>query len=225
MPNYLLYHAVTRDELYQCAWSLLKYLSTYNLKPPPDQQLVIHASQPAFVEAYCVFFQEYEMLQPATTSAIETIHKFCQAREGNLLYFGASAYPVVPLEPVFDAIEHGALYSALASGRKNGAAQSQISVLGLNTRQHHFDQINVHSGKPVDDFAEQCSDVKDFNLLLRSFFERYGEESVPRLVKLASYIDINRIRQERLHFERLPLLIRITRKLTGRGWNIASYIR
>ncbi len=225
MPNFLLYHAVTPDEVHACAWSLIRYLNQCNLKPPAEERLVIYTNQPAALENYSAFFNQFEFREPTGNTKTGTVQNFCSNVKGNVLFFGPGTYPTQPLRPVFESIQKGNIYGSVISYRQEQALKKQIAVLGINTELHELDLSQLEQAKPVTGFAEQYHDLKDFPSLLKKFFTKYQEESVPELVKLSSSLDLNRIRAQKTEYMRLPFYKKITRKLTGKSWNIADYVR
>ena len=224
MPDILLYQAETPDETNAAAYALLKYLGTCNLKPPATTRLIIYTDQPALVEAYGAFFHQYEFRTPQGAGKTATLQECCATTKGNLIYFGGASYPVQPLEPVFAAIEKGAFYADVKQYRQDQQMVSEIVLLGINTNIQEL-TLPLPSKTNTIAFAEQYDDVKDFHILLRTFFRKYGEESIPNLVKLAAAIDINKIREQKSRYEQLPFFKKITRKVTGKGWNISNYVR
>lgn len=225
MQNFILFVAQTEDEVNAAAYSMIKYLGSCNLKPPADQTLVVFTRNPAALEAYSAFFNQFQFHQPQQDSKSETLKYFCNSRKGNMIYFGPNAYPARPLQPVFESIAKGTIYSDITRNRQGQGAQKDINVLGLNTAIHPFDLHVLENGQAVHGFAEQYMDVKEFHLLLRKFFKSYSEESVPGQIKLASAIDIGRIREQKNQYEKLPFFTKMTRRVTGKAWNIADYIK
>jgi hypothetical protein len=112
MQNYLVYRANTVEEIYECSYSLLKYLTVYNLKPPKDQKVVIYTSQPALLENYAPYFDQFELtdVQPTHTSRLGLIRNFFNQYQGNVLYLDTNTYCIAPLEPIFADIARGTTY-------------------------------------------------------------------------------------------------------------------
>lgn len=75
-----------------------------------------------------------------------------------------------------------------------------------------------------DESIERYQNLKEFPILLKDFFRRYQEESVPNQVKLIHNIDAKEIEQQKKKFESLPLASKWLRKLTGKGWSISNYL-
>lgn len=174
MRNYLLYIAATLDEVYECAYSILKYLEVYNLKPAHG--LVVYTNHPDLLEAYGSFFYDYELRPlPANADKDSIVNEFPRQKNGNVLYMDPGSYPVNKLDAEADG--------------------------------------NIRSYK----------DLKEFKFLLKDFFGRYQEESVPNQVKLIHTIDAGKIEAEKKEFERQPLLLQWIQKLSGKGWNILNY--
>lgn len=65
--------------------------------------------------------------------------------------------------------------------------------------------------------------LKEFRHLLDVFFSENGEESIPNLVKLAAPINTVTMLEAKKSFKRLPLLQRLFKQITGKGWKIEQY--
>ena len=224
MPNYILYHAATPDDVNATAYALIKHLGNYNLKPPADEKLVVFTNDPARLEAYSTFFSSFTF-RPATTDALNTLRQFSSGEKASLLYFGPAIYPVLPLQSIFHSIEKGVIYAGMSRQDGENSVQRQISLLGFHSGLHPFQLDELEKGRSADHFTEQYKDLPGFHLLLRKFFKRYAEESVSNQVKLASGIDLKRIREQKQQYDRLPLYKKITRRVTGKGWNMADFVR
>jgi hypothetical protein len=59
--------------------------------------------------------------------------------------------------------------------------------------------------------------------LLKDFFGRYQEESVPNQVKLIHNVDAKEIEIQKKNFDDLPVTSKWLRKIMGKGWNIHNY--
>jgi hypothetical protein len=175
MQKSILYIAVSLDEVYECAYSILKYLEVYNLKPPADHSLVIYTNYPELLEAYGSFFSRFELRQiPGHVSRQSIIADFKKETGRDVLYFDPNTYPVKQVED--------------------------------------------------DKSIEHYKNLKEFTLLLKDFFGRYQEESVPNQVKLIHSVDAKEIEKQKTEFEQLPLTAKWLRKLLGKGWNISNYM-
>lgn len=173
MRKIILYIALSLDEVYECAYSILKYLVVYNLKPPADHTLIVYTNYPELIEAYGSFFDQFELRPvPHNTDKQTIISEFKKEGE-NVLYMESNSYPV----------------------------------------------------KQVDDSnsIEHYNNLKEFTILLKDFFGRYQEESVPNQVKLIHNIDAKEIEKQKNKFENLPLASKWFRKITGKGWSIYNY--
>ena len=176
MRNHVLYIAASLDEVYKTAYSILKYLEVYNLKPPADHKLVVYTNHPDLLEVYGSFFSDYELrpLSPvADKKAI--VKQFTQETEGQVLYMDANSYPVNKLE----------------------------EEPNRNIRNYE--------------------DLKEFKILLKDFFGRYQEESVPNQVKLIHNVDAKKIEKDKKEFERLPVFAQWLKRLSGNAWSISKY--
>jgi hypothetical protein len=175
MRKYILYITSSLNEVYECAYSILKYLEVYNLKSPAEHALVIYSNYPNLLEAYGSFFNHFELRPMSVNSAKASIIESFKKEVGeNVLYFDSNTYPVKKMD-----------------------AEKSI---------------------------ESYKDLKEFPVLLKDFFRRYQEESVPNQVKLIHNIDAKEIANQKNKFERLPLASRWIRKIRGKGWNISNYL-
>jgi hypothetical protein len=175
MPKTILYIAFTLDEVYECGYSILKYLEVYNLKPPADHSLIVYTNYPDLLEAYGSFFNRFELRPIAEKADRQTIISDFKKEAGeNVLYFNSNEYPVKEVE--------------------NNAS------------------LACYKG------------LQEFKILLKDFFGRYQEESVPNQVKLIRNINAKEIEREKNKFESLPLASKWFKKMVGKGWNISNYL-
>ena len=78
----------------------------------------------------------------------------------------------------------------------------------------------------VKDLAETVvhyNQLKEFDVLLRLFFKKNEEESIPNLVKLSHALNPKLIGQEKQQYQELPFYKRWLLALTGKGWHIRQY--
>ena len=69
----------------------------------------------------------------------------------------------------------------------------------------------------TDKNIECYKDLKEFKILLKDFFGRYQEESVPNQVKLIHNVDAKEIEKQKNKFNELPLASKWFRKMIGKG--------
>lgn len=175
MPKYILYIAPSLNEVYECAYSILKYLEVYNLKPPQEHSLIIYTNYPDLLEAYGSFFNRFELrTMPANTNKESIVAHFKSEVGENVVYFDSKTYPVKKVD--------------------------------------------------LDKSTECYKNLKEFSVLLKDFFGKYQEESVPNQIKLIHNIDAKKIEEQKRQFENLPLPSKWVKKLTGKGWNISNYL-
>jgi len=176
MQQTILYIAFTLDEVYECGYSILKYLEVYNLKPPSDHSMVVYTNYPDLLEAYGSFFNQFDLRPiPENRNKQSILSEFKQESGEKVLYFNSNEYPV----------------------------------------------------KEVDDKTkgvESYKGLQEFKILLKDFFGRYQEESVPNQVKLLRNINAKDIEREKNKFENLPLASKLFRKMIGKGWHISNYL-
>lgn len=175
MQKTILYIAFTLDEVYECGYSILKYLEVYNLKPPVDHSLTVYTNYPDLLETYGSFFNRFELRSiPEKTDRQSIISNFKNEAGENVLYFNSNEYPVKEIES--------------------------------NT------SFESHKG------------LQEFKILLKDFFGRYQEESVPNQVKLIRNVNAKQIEKEKNKFESLPLASKWLKKIVGKGWHISNYL-
>jgi hypothetical protein len=275
MQNFIVYRANTTDEIYECSYSLLKYLTVYNVKPPLDQTVVIYTSQPAMLEIYGPFFNQFELkdVQPSNPSSLALLKHFFKDHVGNALYLDTNTYPIAPLEPLFSDLAKGHSYVLKwnsITGKKNGSDKTlqrielgessfetdiselkkwNDSVLGFNSQykelineileqtskarsqlkpelvekwllHSNLQGLNVRTAGHV---IAQYDDLKEFGNLLRKFFTKYQEESVPNQLKLIQHFDAAMIQQQKKAFQSLPFHQKLLKRLTGQHWSIEKY--
>jgi hypothetical protein len=220
MPDYLVFHAAAAEEVHQCAYALLKYLDVYNLNPPASHAVVIFTPHPAALDVYGSFFGSFDLREiDPDKPAMDCLRGFCEENEGAVLFLGENTYPVSALEAVFAGIAEGNVYAE----RQEPLG---VSVLGFYARSATSpgDAMKV-AAKGLDGYLAHYTDLKEFGQLLKDFFTRYQEESVPNQVKLMHNIDAAEIQVQKRQFLKLPLPVRLLKKLTGRGWRVSNYLR
>lgn len=175
MQKSILYIASTLDEVYECAYSILKYLEVYNLKPPASHSIFVYTNYPELLEAYGSFFSGFTLRPiPEGMDKQSILSQFKNENGENVLHFNSNTYPVKEVE--------------------------------------------------ADKSIECYQDLKEFKILLRDFFGRYQEESVPNQVKLIHNVDAKEIEKQKKKFNDLPVTSKWFRRITGKGWNISNYI-
>jgi hypothetical protein len=221
MPNQIVYIATTPSQVHECAYSLLKHLDVYNLKPPADQLVLVYTTEPAMLEAYGSFFNHFDLKQVKGNGGLPQFQSILDEHPGNFLYLDTHVYPVREIEPIFCDMGKGKLFLK----KKQGTEGLGFSILGLNAVQRVPVQ-SLLSGKNYES-AEEClaayEDLREFNLLLRDFFKKYQVESVPNQVKLLHHVDAQKIQEQKRKYQNLPFHQRVLRKLTGKGWRIVDY--
>lgn len=234
MRNIIIYSAFSPEETLDCSYSLLKYLDIYNLKPPADHSLVIYTSDPAALEAYGSFFRSFELkdlyqrnVGPEHTP--DFIRQAAEPYEGNILYVGSATYPVKELDGIFSDISRGAVFldqhPSPTNGREPVPAFQQLSALGFISHQREkiTGDLNNLKTQTSRDTLATYQDLKEFRILLRHFFRRHQEESIPNQVKLMHTLDPLVILEEKKKFLKQPLYARLLNKMMGRGWSISRY--
>jgi hypothetical protein len=236
MSNFIIYHASSADEINECSYSLLKYLDVYNLKPPSDHRLVIYTSKPAQLELYGSLFHHFELHEISSdgknaTEKINTLNKFSASHNGNILLMGGATYPVKDLSMLFSNISRGTVYGSDNGSIQNnkrethGIKHEPLSVLGFRSgTKTSINQLMLSRDlKSVKGFIEEYHDLREFRLLLKDFFERNQEESIPNLVRIIHPVNASEIESQKKKYLQLPVYTRLIRKMTGRSWNIARY--
>jgi hypothetical protein len=77
--------------------------------------------------------------------------------------------------------------------------------------------------KSADTYIFEYTNFEEFNQLLRIFFQKNEEESIPNQVKLIHHIDAATIQQQKEQFQQQPLLKKWLQTLSGRKWSIKQY--
>jgi hypothetical protein len=223
MPNRIIYCLASVDEIYECSYSLLKYLDVYNLKPPVDHGLLIYTNKPALLEAYGAYFNDFDLREfnpaPESVAKLEQVRKIVAEEKGNILYMPSNSYFVKELGNLFMSIAQGTIFTGKKSTEVNA-----IPVLGFNSeRQNLQSTLDAKNAKSTQGFIEQYDDLKEFRKLLKDFFRKYQEESIPNQVKLMHSIDAAKMQDEKNKFKQLPLHQRLLRKMMGKGWSIMGH--
>jgi hypothetical protein len=236
MSNFIICHATTPDEINECSYSLLKYLDVYNLKPPSDHQLVIFSSRPALLELYGSLFYNFQLNEipseeKTVSDKINTLARFASANQGNILFMGGASYPVKDLSMLFSNIGRGTIYGSDAASsafHRNEKASNKLEVLTVlgfrsapNTNIAELMKSEVL--KSVKGFIEEYPNLQEFRLLLKEFFHRNQEESIPNLVRRIHPVNASEIESQKKKYLQLPVYTRLFHKMTGKGWNISRY--
>jgi len=101
MQKTILYVTTSIDEVYEIAYSILKYLEMYNLKPPADHSLVVYTNYPNLIEAYGAFFHRFQLRPvPELSDKQSIVSDFTKETGGNVLYFKSNEYPVKDVNAV-----------------------------------------------------------------------------------------------------------------------------
>jgi hypothetical protein len=79
--------------------------------------------------------------------------------------------------------------------------------------------------KTADHAIAQYDDLREFRNLLRKFFTKYQEESVPNQLKLIQNFDAAIIQEQKRDFQKLPLYRKLLKRITGKHWSIEEYAR
>ena len=222
MPNTILYQAGTNEEIHNCAYSILKYLSVYNLKPPVDHALHIHTPNPASLEMYGSFFNRFELKESLSSPVTPQLLRQMMGAEENVLYLGVHTYPNKSLDPMFNDMNRGEVFisktSALGTGQRS---PDSYEIIGFN----NSGSANIDNAGSQDPFfyIDKYRNLKEFNSLLKYFFKRYQEESVPNQVKLIQHIDARKIGEEKDLFQKLPFYTKLIKRVRGRAWSINQY--
>lgn len=214
MNNYLVYpDCVTNERINGCRFALLKTLSVYNLTPPANMGVIVYTNKPAQFEIFLSFFKHMQVIEvrPSARKEAAPLAEMSRAHEGNLLFCQTHCYPKAPLEALFNQLttEGGDPYSADSSCVSNVRTQA--------TPQGAF------GSQPTADYFVNYQDVKEMAPLLKTFFARNEEESLPNLVKKAHAIDAGAIRQEAAAAQKAPLLQKVLNSLLGRNPVLQRY--
>ena len=122
MRNYILYLAHSDlGYINECRFSLLKYLSVYNLKPPAQTAIIIYTDKPQLFENFIPFFRQFLIKELTTTQLKEwqgninyvhrakpmVIKSFFKHFEGALLFMDTDTYITAPIDDIWNHIEGG----------------------------------------------------------------------------------------------------------------------
>ena len=237
MQNYLLYQATgSIDQINECKYALVKYLSLYNLKTPHSTSVVIYTDQPAMFESFIPFFEHFKMKPQTVSSKFETINNALSEYEGNFLFCDTDTYPVKPLEILFNDLANGKAYLWEEGVKKETSLRKM--VIGLNnSNKKNLEQLmkgiraenivyNDSNHLEIKDaglFFRHYKNLPEFKKLLHSFFRKTQEESVPNLIKAAHTFDAQQIQKDKEQYHTLPFFKKWFKNLTGKGWTIKQY--
>lgn len=106
MPNCIVYQAATPDTINECRYSLLKYLSIYNLNPPLNIAINIYTNAPSAFEAFSPFFERFEIMdyEDSKPRKIDIIKDYLSKKTCNLIYLDTDCYPAAPVDHLFQEL-------------------------------------------------------------------------------------------------------------------------
>ena len=223
MSNTIIYQASTIEQVHRCAYSILKYLSVYNLKPPADHSLMIYTHHEASLELYGSFFNRFSLRPDLPRAMDESLfQEIVKAQKENVLFLSSNSYPIRSLEPMFGMIGQGKIFEGHRSSREGKLAPVQLTLLGRND-QVEGSAFSHSKTETAEEYIAHYYPYPEFDAWLRYFFKRYQEESVPNQVKLLQHIDARTIASDRNRFLKQPVYTRILQRLTGKAWNLSRY--
>ena len=223
MSNTIIYQASTIEQVHRCAYSILKYLSVYNLKPPADHALVIFTHHEASLELYGSFFNRFSLRPDLPRAMDESLfQEIVKEQNGNVLFLSSNSYPIRSLEPMFGMIGQGKIFEGHRSSHEGKPAPVQLTLLGRND-QVEGSAFSQGKTETAEEYIAHYEPYTEFDAWLRYFFKRYQEESVSNQVKLMQHIDARKIASERNRFLKLPVYTRLLKKITGKAWNLSKY--
>lgn len=110
MRKFILYIAGSLDEVYECAYSILKYLEVYNLKPPADHSLIIYTNYPDLLEVYGSFFHGFELKTlPLETNRKIILSEFIKTADGEVIHLDSNSYPVNKIDGSLSVASGGSM--------------------------------------------------------------------------------------------------------------------
>ncbi len=77
--------------------------------------------------------------------------------------------------------------------------------------------------KTTEEYIHHYGSLKEFRHLLRLFFKKNEEESIPNLIKLLHTVDAAAIQKHKSSYEALPFYQKWLQVITGKSWSIKQY--
>jgi hypothetical protein len=131
MKNFIAYLAYGDiGYLNECRFSLLRYLSVYNLQPPTGTTFLIYTDRPQHFEMFLPHFKNMR-LENVSKEKIEgwiagtnyvhraktkMIQEVLANQQGNLIFFDTDTYITQPIEHLWKDIENGITYFHTSEG-------------------------------------------------------------------------------------------------------------
>lgn len=103
-------------------------------------------------------------------------------------------------------------------------ASSQLPPALAEKWAFHYSLSN-QAIKTADHAIAQYDGLREFRSLLRKFFIKYQEESVPNQLKLIQNFDAAMIQEKKRDFQKLPFYRKLLQRLTGKHWSMRRYER
>ncbi|MGZ8538321.1 MAG: hypothetical protein ACXWV9_08670, partial [Flavisolibacter sp.] len=176
---------------------------------------------PALMEAYGSYFSSFELKEIDGDQKSMFDHY-----KGNIIYLPSNSYPVKEFETLFAATNRSAIYLGQKKSDQFQSGVQQLPIIAFNNLNQDINFIlRSANTQNINEFVAQYDDLKEFRLLLRDFFKKYQEESVPNQVKLMHSIDALQIQEEKNKFKNLPLFQRLMKKMVGKGWDITTHAK
>lgn len=229
MKNYLVYlDCYTEEHINQCRYALLKYLSVYNLTPPVAIGVIVYTNKPAAFEIFHTFFKEMLVIenrnQKHSNSKIN-LQNIIASYPGNLLFCQPYCYIKKSIEDVFKRIENGGsvLYNENSSGASLKSTQNFGNAPVQSICSHEPSYKSGGQILPASDYFVSYEGVKEVTKLLKIFFNRNEEESVPNLVKRIHYLDAETIQKEVMVCNKTSVFQKLLALVTGKNNIVQRY--
>ncbi len=133
--NTIVYLAHTKQSyIDECRFSLIRFLSVYNLQPPPDIKIVVVTDRPSFFELFTSHFLNFKIIEISTGQIKEWSRNYQYVyriklkvlqdiqHDGNLLFFDTDTYILGPLQPLLKTIASGTAYMHQKEGTLDSAS-------------------------------------------------------------------------------------------------------
>lgn len=196
--NYIVYLA-HGDEGYinECRFSLLKYLSVYNLNPPQETSVIILTDRPEKFDLFTPYFKNFlieiisvntikewlegsSLIHRAKTKAIQQV---ALNKKGNIIYFDTDTYITEPIENLWRGIHKGEVFMHISEGvidrKRNPSFRKwdkflQTTKISYGNRHFHYTKnFQIWNAGVLGFSTDYASVLQDVLLLTDSIYQKF----------------------------------------------------
>lgn len=165
---------------------------------------------------YLILQEDRQEAASLTLSALESVLSSIQ-------------YPA-PIEPDFQVMHAGVVgigsrYESMLDEVISLSDKLQGKLSKVRANNLAYTKVFRTTGRlmPAPESLACYRYLPEFKWLLKKFFEKNQEESIPGMIKSLQLISPGPIEEKKKHYEALPVYKKILQTLSGRKWSIREY--